>query len=598
MYETFIDLDELIVRCRDKQAKKFIQEAVACYRAGAFRSCIVSTWNAVVFDFLHKLRELELLGNGEASSLLEQFEKVSSASKVKDLWQFELSIPDWALAKFELISPVEKSDIERLFEDRSRCAHPSMTSLEEPFEATAELARYHLRSAVTHLLQRPPVQGRSARERIFQDIKSDYFPTDPELATQYFQKSPLARARFSLIKDIVLGLTVSLLTESLPEDERLRQFSALNAISTIYPKEIGEILNTNLSNMIINKVNDANWDKVITYLGTVTAWESLSEPCEIKAKAFIDKIDLLDSSSTLSKPFSHQVVNTLVKACHVSFLRQSVINKLKKTPVKDLLSIKELQEDKLFNRIVINNLLKEAIPQATINELILMSLKADTSLKELIEPRLIEQIKESSLVKLVSLIYRYQDEYLNQLIEPFLIRKVKTVALDELLEARDKYQILNVTNEELIKLFDERVSELIQDLPFDEIIEQSEYWNIITEDSFEAILKDNIPAIVDKFVNSYSYVNAINNTDLIIRIAEYLNPIQWERVLEAFCNNDQIYHSRHCPGRFCSLLRKSVEVSGSIQPYWLSFREMLNKFNFKGSDIDKLKNLIDYYKKV
>ncbi len=33
-----------------------------------------------------------------------------------------------------------------------------MTSLEEPFEATAELARYHLRSAVMHLLQRPPVQ--------------------------------------------------------------------------------------------------------------------------------------------------------------------------------------------------------------------------------------------------------------------------------------------------------------------------------------------------------------------------------------------------------------------------------------------------------
>jgi hypothetical protein len=40
------------------------------------------------------------------------------------------------------------SDIERLFEDRSRCAHPSMTSLEEPFEATAELARYDLRSAI------------------------------------------------------------------------------------------------------------------------------------------------------------------------------------------------------------------------------------------------------------------------------------------------------------------------------------------------------------------------------------------------------------------------------------------------------------------
>ncbi|MEM7580169.1 MAG: hypothetical protein AAF316_10000 [Cyanobacteria bacterium P01_A01_bin.80] len=55
MYEAFIDLDELVVRCRDKQAKQFIKEAIACYKAGAYRSCIVATWNAVVFDFLHKL---------------------------------------------------------------------------------------------------------------------------------------------------------------------------------------------------------------------------------------------------------------------------------------------------------------------------------------------------------------------------------------------------------------------------------------------------------------------------------------------------------------------------------------------------------------
>jgi hypothetical protein len=78
MYEAFIDLDELVLLCRDKQAKKFIQEAVACYRAGAFRSCIVATWNAVVFDFLHKLRELELLEDKEASQQLEKFEKLSA----------------------------------------------------------------------------------------------------------------------------------------------------------------------------------------------------------------------------------------------------------------------------------------------------------------------------------------------------------------------------------------------------------------------------------------------------------------------------------------------------------------------------------------
>ena len=74
--ETFFDLDELVVLCKDKSAKQqFIQEAVACYRVGAFRSCIVSTWNAVVFNFLHKLRQLDQTGNGDASQLLKEYEE-------------------------------------------------------------------------------------------------------------------------------------------------------------------------------------------------------------------------------------------------------------------------------------------------------------------------------------------------------------------------------------------------------------------------------------------------------------------------------------------------------------------------------------------
>jgi hypothetical protein len=79
MQETFIDLDELILRCRDKASKKLIQEAVSCYRAGAYRSCIVSTWNAVVFDFLHKLRELDLY-----SSLLDLLKAKSQYKSIKE----------------------------------------------------------------------------------------------------------------------------------------------------------------------------------------------------------------------------------------------------------------------------------------------------------------------------------------------------------------------------------------------------------------------------------------------------------------------------------------------------------------------------------
>ena len=413
MYETFIDLDELIGRCRDKQAKKLIQEAIACYRAGAFRSCIVATWNAVVFDFLHKLRELELLGDGKATEILKDFENKSLNSDFKGLWGFESDISKKALEDFELISPVEQKDIIRLFEDRSRCAHPSMASLEEPFEATAELARYHLRSAVIHLLQRPPVQGRSALNRIWNNIKSENFPSDVESAIIVLQKSPLARARQNVIKDIVIGLTKSLLIESLPEDERQRQFSALNAVSKMYPKEVGEILNDKLSYLIEDKIDDANWDKVIIYLGSVTAWERISEPCQIKAKVFIDKLDIYDNKNFRSwsnkKPLLFNNINILVKANYVDFLRGSVISKLQ-IPLEELLDIKKHYKDKLLNEKVINPNLISAISQAKLNELAIIINEEDTILHDLVEPYIKVEIEKASLVDLLQTVSDYSNE--------------------------------------------------------------------------------------------------------------------------------------------------------------------------------------------
>jgi hypothetical protein len=291
---------------------------------------------------------LEQVGNGEATQLLQDFANHSQNSEVRKLWEFESKIPDFALSKFELISPIEKADITRLFEDRSRCAHPSMASLDEPFEATAELARYHVRSAVTHLLQRPPVQGKAALDRIWQDIKSAYFPTDPNLAVKYFQKGHLARARRSLISSIVIGLTVSLLTEDLEDDERERQFSALNAVSIMYRREVGEILNEKLSSVILDKVTDKDFWKVITYLRRVTAVENLSEPCRLKSITFIESMDVTEHID-----FHKEKI--LVNAAHIEFLIDSVKVKLGQIPI-------DLPIDKVLN-------LKAKLPDKVIDPL-------------------------------------------------------------------------------------------------------------------------------------------------------------------------------------------------------------------------------------
>lgn len=61
------DLDELLLKCRNSPSRVQIEEAIACYNAGAYRACIVTAWIAVVYDFLFKLNELELTGDADSS---------------------------------------------------------------------------------------------------------------------------------------------------------------------------------------------------------------------------------------------------------------------------------------------------------------------------------------------------------------------------------------------------------------------------------------------------------------------------------------------------------------------------------------------------
>jgi len=563
MHETFIDLDELIVSCRDKLAKKFIQEAVACYRAGAYRSCIVATWNAIVFDFLHKLRELERSGNGEATNILQNFEKIRSESKFKELWQFESELPKVARTKFEFLSSVEESDIQRLFEDRSRCAHPSMTSLEEPFEATAELARYHLRSAVMHFLQRLPVQGNHAIDKIWQDIRSEYFPKDSEKATQYFQKGLLASARPSLIKNVISGLTVHLLTEELSEDERLRYFSALNAVANMYHSQVKEILNERLSKIILEKVTDSNWDKVIIYLGTVEIWDNLSEPCQLKAKAFMEKLEIFDRDPK-HNPILPKNVNVLLKATRLGFLKE-IVNSKFQLSLKEILSLKKFCQNELkYNPIneIIKPLLEERIPQANLDELFSMYSDKDSLFNEKIKPYIEDKIKDYSLIKLleINLVNKFSDNFIEQIMQA----KIKKACLDELLEA---HKYVN------------RFSFIDSIKKFEEVIQDA--------------LRDKVPHIVDRFKQSSSNKEADINASLLAEVSDYLTTPQWGTVLEGFCDNNHIYESLGCPRTFSDLFKESVRINGSVQTYWLYFREKLEQFNT--SDINNLKDLIDSY---
>jgi len=282
------DLDELVLKCRDEKAKSYIKESVSCYKSGAFRSAIVSTWIAVSFDIIDKLKDLSLTGDKEAEKQLEEFEKARKAGDIAQSLKFERDILVTARDKLEFISHIEFIDLERLQQDRNRCAHPSMTSDGDIFNPSAELARVHIRSAVEYLLQYPPAQGKYALERLLQEVKSEYFPTNLDKAVIALKNSPLLKARESLIRNFTIVLLKKVLKETSDYKEKFRITSALNSISQIHKNIFDTTLNDKLSDLF-KSLDDEDLDKTFHVLQNLPdSWEYLDPDVKQKLEAYVD----------------------------------------------------------------------------------------------------------------------------------------------------------------------------------------------------------------------------------------------------------------------------------------------------------------------
>ncbi len=237
---------------------------------------------------------------------------------MKDSQDFERNILEKAKTQFELLSPLEYDDLKRLYEDRNRCAHPSMHSPEEPFQPTAELARYHIRNAAACLFQHPPIQGKAAKTRIFDEIESPYFPTDQLAVVEHFKHGPLLRARPVLVKEVVNGLTRDLLTHAplRPPEERNRQLAALQAVLQMYPGEGEQALRSEVPRSLL-RVPPMNWPYVIHFVRSFSlAWETLGDPGRGDVLRFIQ-----------SSPLD-QVSLAIQDALYIPSLRESARKRL------------------------------------------------------------------------------------------------------------------------------------------------------------------------------------------------------------------------------------------------------------------------------
>jgi len=230
--ENLTDLDELIQTVREKTSRSYISEAVIAYRSGAYRSAIVSTWIALTFDIILKLREISNKGDGQARNIIQDLEKYQTSKNWKKLWEIENYLLDDAYKKFEFINDSEYEFLKRLKKDRNRCAHPDYIFKDVLFQPTPELVRMHIVHAIKFLLMHQPVQGRYAIEGILQDIKRASFPSNFERAYSTLCEDYFDYAKDILIKDLIKVLLNKLL--KMDDKEFLgKELNILNTLKSI-----------------------------------------------------------------------------------------------------------------------------------------------------------------------------------------------------------------------------------------------------------------------------------------------------------------------------------------------------------------------------
>lgn len=180
-YSQLADLESLLLEIPDENIRAYAGEAIASYSAGAYRSAIVSIWIAVVYDLYQKFRYLdEQFGDPAAKQCLQEIEKIRKNPDKKQVSAWERTILDKAFNNVKMLTSIEYEHLDRIQQDRHRCAHPVLDAEGFLFQPSPELGRSHIRTAIENLLSQPPIIGKAAGDALIRDVEGQYFPNDLE----------------------------------------------------------------------------------------------------------------------------------------------------------------------------------------------------------------------------------------------------------------------------------------------------------------------------------------------------------------------------------------------------------------------------------
>ncbi len=273
-------VEDLVNAVRDNDSRRYLDEAVRAYQAGAFRAAIVATWIAVALDLVAKIRELAAIGEGAAAAYVDRLDQAISTSDRPLLTKLEAELLDVTRDQLELIDAREMEELERLRRDRHVCAHPAFVGIDEVFAPTPELVRAHMATAVDAVLSEGPTPGKRAIARFEAEVTRDAFPETVDSLADYLRERYFQHGKKSLRKNLA-EVVIKYCLDPPNGDARIRQraSASAHALASIEP----ELLEQALTSVVRRREENVGLsdEQLLHFAGTLgdlaVAWDAIPE---------------------------------------------------------------------------------------------------------------------------------------------------------------------------------------------------------------------------------------------------------------------------------------------------------------------------------
>ncbi|ETT89177.1 hypothetical protein [Enterococcus faecalis] len=168
-------LDEEINNVKNNRILPLLNEIKSSFYSGNYRSAVVITYTAIVFDVLDKLTDLsEIYQDPAAQDILKQVE-VKRNNKNSSEW--ENFLIDEANKRTELIDDYELEDLMEIKRQRNNAAHPTTTYDGNTWELktiSKETCQDIIRKSFEIIFLKPPILGRKINNKIIDFANKSY----------------------------------------------------------------------------------------------------------------------------------------------------------------------------------------------------------------------------------------------------------------------------------------------------------------------------------------------------------------------------------------------------------------------------------------